>query len=343
MAQFEINNLKKIYDGGKLGFTDFSLSIKDGEFIVLLGATGSGKSAVLRTLCGLDMPTEGEIKMNDVVINEYLPKDRDMAVIFQSIPLYSTMIVYDNFAFGLKMRKVPKTEIDERVYNAAKLLGIENVLGKKPKNLTLFQKYRALFGRAIVRNSNLILMDDPLSGLDKSNRAIIRNELLKLQQRVNFTCVYTTRDAVEAMTLADRIVFMEEGKIIQIATPEEIYNTPKTVSIARYIGLPKINLVEGKIAGGEFNFAGGSIKTEKPDTKRAYLGIRAEDISLNGGEYKAVAKKCEQAGDRYLVTFNFDGDSNDYYAFADKELSGDITVAFGENLNFYDAKTEELL
>lgn len=342
MAQFEINNLKKIYDGGKLGYTDFSLSIEDGEFVVLLGATGSGKSAVLRTLCGLDMATDGEIKMNDVVINEFLPKDRDMAVIFQSIPLYATMSVYDNFAFGLKTRRVPKAEIDERVYNAAKLLGLENALGKKPRNLTLYQKYRALLGRAIVRNSNLILMDDPLSGLDKNNRAIVRNEILKLQQRVKFTCVYATRDAVEAMTLADRIVFMEEGKTIQVATPDEIYNTPKTVSIARYIGLPQINLVEGKISGGEFTFAGGNIKVDKPDVKRAYLGIRAEDIALCG-EYKAVAKKCEQAGDSYLVTFNFDGDNNDYYMFADKEVSGDITVSFKENLNFYDAKTEELI
>ena len=342
MAQFEINNLKKVYDGKKLGFENFSLSISDGEFVVLLGATGSGKSAVLRTLCGLDAVTSGEIKMNEVVINEYLPKDRDMAVVFQSIPLYATMNVYDNFAFGLKMRKVPKDKIDERVYSAAKLLGLEGVMSRKPKNLTLYEKYRALLGRAIVRNSNLILMDDPLSGLDKNNRAIIRNEIIKLQQRVKFTCLYTTRDASEAMMLADRIVYMEEGKIIQIATPDEIYNNPKTVSIARYIGLPKINLIEGKIAENEFTFAAGAIKTDKPNTHRAYLGIRAEDISL-GGEYKAMAKKSEQAGDKFLVTINFAGDSNDYYMFADSELTGDINISFGEHLNFYDAKTEELL
>ncbi len=342
MANFEINNLRKVYDGGKTGFSDFSLTINNGEFVVLLGASGSGKSAVLRTVCGLDMATSGEIKMNDVVINEFLPKDRDMAVVFPSISLYGTMSVYDNFAFGLKNRKVPKQQIDERVYNTAKLLGLENVLNRKPKNLNLYEKYRALLGRAIVRNANLILMDDPISGLDKNNRAIIRNEILKLQQRVGFTCLYATKDPIEAMTLADKIVFMEDGKIVQVGTPDELYNTPKTVSVARFIGLPKINLIEGKITDNSFNFGGGSILAEKLNTSRAYLGIRAEDIAF-GGQYKAVAKKCEPAGDKFLVTFNFDGDKNDYYMFSESEVSGDIYLSFGENLNFYDARTEELL
>lgn len=342
MAQFEINNLKKIYDGGKVGFTDFSLTINNGEFVVLLGASGSGKSAVLRTVCGLDMATSGEIKMNEVVINEFMPKDRDMSVVFPSISLYATMTVYDNFAFGLKNRKVPKQQIDERVYNTAKLLGLENVLSKKPKNLNLYEKYRALLGRAIVRNANLILMDDPISGLDKNNRAIIRNEILKLQQRVGFTCLYATKDPIEAMTLADKIVFMEDGKIVQIGTPDELYNTPKTVSVARYIGLPKINLIEGKITDNLFNFGGGTIKTEKPNTSRAYLGIRAEDVVF-GNEYKATVKKSESTGDKFLVTFNFTGDNNDYYMFSETEVSGDIYLSFGENLNFYDARTEQLL
>lgn len=342
MAQFEINNLKKVYDGGKLGYDNFSLSIDDGEFIVLLGETGSGKSAVLRTLCGLDVATSGEINMNGNVINDVLPKDRDMAVIFQSIPLYATMNIYDNLSFGLKMRKVPKDQIDEKVYTVAKLLGLEQVLGKKPKNLTLYQKYRALLGRAIVRNSNLILMDDPLSGLDKNNRAIIRNEILKLQQRINFTCLYATRDPIEAMMLADRIVYMENGNIVQIGTPDELYNSPKTVTIARFIGLPKINLIEGEIADNAFTFAGNTIRAEKPNAKRAYLAIRGEDILL-GNDYRAVVKMCEQNGEMYVVTFNFEGDNNDYHMLSNSELSGNISLKFSEQYNFYNAKTEEII
>ena len=345
MADIQITSLKKEYTGGKVAVSDFSLDILSGEFIVLLGGTGSGKTAVLRMLCGLDEVTEGEIKLGGKVINETLPKDRDMAVVFKSIGLYPHLNVYDNLAFSLKVRKVAQSEIDERVNYVAKIFGLENVMNKKPKMISAHERARAMIARALVRNSNLILMDDPLNGYDDALRSALRNEILKLQQRVKCAVVYATRDAAEALTLADRIVFMEEGKIVQVGTPEELYSSPATVSVATYIGSPRINLIDGAIEGVDkpfFTFGDNKIAVDKQPQKRAYLAFRAEDVTFEG-DIPATIRSCEKLDeDKYLVAFTVAGQKNDFYAFSATELSGDERIGVSK-FNLYDAQTENLL
>ena len=345
MAAIEISNLKKVYTGGKKpAVENLNLTIDGGEFVVLLGPTGAGKTAVLRMLCGLDPVTEGEIKLNGSVINDYLPKDRDMAVVFKSIGLYPHLNVYENLAFGLKMRKVPKAEIDKNVYYVSKLLGIEHLLGKKPKLLTAADRMKVSFGRAIVRKSNLILMDDPLSGFDNNLKAQLRNDVLKIYQRIGVNVIYATRDPVEALTLADRIVYMEEGQVVQIGTPEQLYTDPANVSIALYIGSPKINLVEGKIEKGEQGnfFVVGDQKIEcgKDECKRCYLAVRAENVVLDEEGVAACVKSVEKISeDKYLIDFTIAGDNKQYVMLSETALSGEIKVGF-EGYKYFDAATE---
>ena len=344
MADIEIKGLKKVYTGGKVGFEDLSLEMGGGEFVVLLGPTGAGKTAVLRTLCGLDDVTEGEIKLGGEVINDRLPKDRNMAVVFKNIGLYPHLNVYDNLAFGLKMRKVAQTEIDKRITFVAKLLGLETMLGKKPKLLSPKDRAKVSLGRAIVRTSDLVLLDDPLSDLDEASKISLRNETLKVYQRLKLNVIYATKDPVEAITLADRIVFMEGGKVIQTGTPEELYLHPATVSVALYIGSPKINLIEGKIVAreeGGNNFAVGDelLKVDKEPRSRVYLAVRPENI-VPGGDLKATVRSCEKISDeKYLVSFTFAGDTKAYNMLSDKELSGDVGLSVKE-YTLFDARTE---
>ena len=343
MAKIQLTDVKKVYTGGKTAVENFNLTIEGGEFVVLLGPTGAGKTAVLRMVCGLDPVTEGEIKLDDTLINDFQPKDRDMAVVFKSIGLYPHLSVYENLAFGLKMRKVPKAEIDKNVYYVSKLLGIEHLLNKKPKLLSAAERARVSFGRAIVRQTNLILMDDPLSGFDNNLKATLRNDVLKIYQRLGFNVMYATRDAVEAITLADRIVYMEDGKIIQIGTPEELYLDPATVSLALYIGSPKINLIEGKIVAedGQNYFVVGDCKLacDKIETKRCYLAVRAENVKSGTG-FKATVKSSEStASGKYLVNFVLEGDNKTYAMLSDTRPNGEIEIAF-DNYKFFDAATE---
>ncbi len=343
MADIEIINLKKVYTGGKVAVENFNLTIDGGEFVVLLGPTGAGKTAVLRTLCGLDEVSGGEIKLNGEVINESLPKDRNMAVLFKSVGLYPYLNVYDNLAFGLKMRKMPRAAIEQRVYFVAKLLGIGNILGKKPKALSALERVKVSIGRAVMRQSKLILIDDPLSGFDDNLKTELKNEILKVQQRLKVNVLYSTKDAAEALTLADRIVYMEEGKIVQVGTPVEIYTRPATVAEALYVGTPKINLIEGKISEREgknyFAFAGGEMETDKRTCSRAYLAVRPENV-VAGGQFKATASAKEQiAEDKFLTEFTFENDSKTYLALTETKLEGEVSLSFNDVL-FFDAKTE---
>ena len=242
MVEMQLNHIHKKYDNAEnYSVTDFNLHIKDREFIVFVGPSGCGKSTTLRMIAGLEDISEGELKIGDVVMNDVAPKDRDIAMVFQNYALYPHMSVYDNMAFGLKLRKYDKAEIDKRVKNAAEILGLAQYLERKPAALSGGQRQRVALGRAIVRDAKVFLMDEPLSNLDAKLRVAMRAEIAKLHRRLETTTIYVTHDQTEAMTMADRIVIMKDGFVQQIGTPQEVYNTPNNVFVAGFIGSPAMN------------------------------------------------------------------------------------------------------
>lgn len=292
MAQVLLRNITKRF-GNVTAVNNISLDIQDREFIVLVGPSGCGKSTTLRMVAGLEEITEGEITIGDTVVNDVPPKDRDIAMVFQNYALYPHMDVYNNMAFGLKLRKFPKDEIDRRVKEAAKLLGIENLLDRKPKALSGGQRQRVAVGRAIVREPKVFLMDEPLSNLDAKLRVQMRAELSKLHNRLQTTIIYVTHDQTEAMTMGDRIVVMKDGHIYQVGAPLDIYNNPDNVFVAGFIGSPAMNFLDVvlKKEGDAFMIDAGTFQMEIPAEKAAslknlgnyvgkqvILGIRPEDI-----------------------------------------------------------------
>ena len=224
MAELHLDSLYKIYDNKVTAVEDFNLKVEDKEFIVFVGPSGCGKSTTLRMIAGLEEISQGDLYIDDKRVNDVAPKDRDIAMVFQNYALYPHMSVYDNMAFGLKLRKMPKKEIEERVNNAAKILGLENFLDRKPKALSGGQRQRVALGRAIVRDAKVFLMDEPLSNLDAKLRVQMRAEIAKLHQRLQTTTIYVTHDQTEAMTMASRIVVMKDGLIMQVGTPKEVYD-----------------------------------------------------------------------------------------------------------------------
>ena len=241
MAGLSLKNIKKVYDKEVVAVQQFSLDIQDKEFIVLVGPSGCGKSTTLRMIAGLEDITEGELYIGDKLMNEVAPKDRDIAMVFQNYALYPHMSVYDNMAFGLKLRKVPKDEIDKQVREAAEILDITTYLDRKPKALSGGQRQRVAIGRAIVRHPAVFLFDEPLSNLDAKLRNQMRAEIIKLRQKINTTFIYVTHDQTEAMTLGDRIVIMKDGFIQQIGTPQEVFGHPNNLFVAGFIGTPQMN------------------------------------------------------------------------------------------------------
>ncbi len=235
----------QITDEGVVAVQKFSLDIKDREFIVLVGPSGCGKSTTLRMIAGLEEITEGELYIGDRLVNDVAPKDRDIAMVFQNYALYPHMTVYENMAFSLKLKKVPKKEIDKKVREAAEILGITEYLDRKPKALSGGQRQRVAIGRAIVRDPQVLLMDEPLSNLDAKLRNQMRAEIIKLRSRINTTFIYVTHDQTEAMTLGDRIVIMRDGFIQQIGTPQEVFNHPLNLFVAGFIGTPQMNFFHG--------------------------------------------------------------------------------------------------
>lgn len=290
MATLHLKNINKIYDNNVQAVFDFNLDIKDREFIVLVGPSGCGKSTTIRMIAGLEDISTGELWINDVLSNNRAPKDRDIAMVFQSYALYPHMTVYENMAFGLKIKKMPKEEIDKRVKEAARILEIEKFLDRKPKALSGGQRQRVALGRAIVRNAAVFLMDEPLSNLDAKLRVQMRSEIIKLHERLNATTVYVTHDQTEAMTMATRIVVMKDGYIQQIGTPKEIYNHPANMFVANFIGAPAMNFIHGKYVKERFEVDGKSFFIPKMfhdalkayDGKELVLGIRPEDIHYEG-------------------------------------------------------------
>ena len=288
MGAIQINSVGKIYPDGTRALEDVSIEINDGEFVVLVGPSGCGKTTLLRMVAGLEDITEGEISIGDKVINEVAPKDRDIAMVFQNYALYPHMSVYDNMAFSLKLRKLSKKEIDEKVKEAAKILEIVELLGRKPKALSGGQRQRVAMGRAIVRNPEAFLMDEPLSNLDAKLRVQMRAELGQLHTQLETTTLYVTHDQVEAMTMGDRVAVIRKGELQQINTPREIYLHPKNIFVAGFIGSPSMNFVYANVKVSSKNitlsFGEDSIKCSADENKKlkefdgqeVVLGIRPE-------------------------------------------------------------------
>lgn len=290
MTQLTLEHIYKKYDGAADSTVkDFNLQIDDKEFIVFVGPSGCGKSTTLRMIAGLEDITEGKLMIGDKVMNDAAPKDRDIAMVFQNYALYPHMTVFDNMAFGLKLRKYEKVEITKRVENAASILGLSDYLDKKPAAMSGGQRQRVALGRAIVRDAKVFLMDEPLSNLDAKLRVSMRAEIAKLHQRLGTTTIYVTHDQTEAMTMADRIVIMKDGIIQQVGTPQEVYNTPHNVFVAGFIGSPAMNFFRVRLDNGSIRDEHGLnlripegknkvLKEKGYEGKEVIFGIRPEDI-----------------------------------------------------------------
>ena len=300
MANIELKNIEKSFGNNKV-INNFNIKINDGEFIVLVGPSGCGKSTLLRMISGLESVDKGEIHLNNKIINNLIPSKRGIAMVFQSYALYPHMNVYENMSFGLKTEKLEKNEIDKKVKDAAKTLQIEDLLERKPRQLSGGQRQRVAIGRAITRNPKLFLFDEPLSNLDAALRSEMRVEISKLHKQLNTNMIYVTHDQIEAMTLADKIVILNNGNVEQVGTPDEIYNNPSNIFVAEFIGVPKMNILKNGIESLLKNL------NLKPET---YLGIRPEHILANGnGEIKLDIKVdlIENLGFEKIIYATFKG------------------------------------
>jgi len=297
MATVDFENVNKVYDNGTHVIHDLSLSIEDGEFIVMVGPSGCGKSTALRMIAGLETITSGDLKIGERVVNQVEPKDRDIAMVFQNYALYPHMSVFDNIGFALKLAKVPKAEIDSRVRKAASILELEPYLDRKPGQLSGGQRQRVAMGRAIVRQPAAFLMDEPLSNLDAKLRVQMRAEIARLQKDLGVTTFYVTHDQVEAMTMGDRVALIKDGYLQQVGTPQNLYDSPKNVFVAAFIGSPSMNLYDAEVHvdgdGGRVQIGSQSVALapqalvkhpalRKYDGQHVVVGIRPEDVGDAG-------------------------------------------------------------
>lgn len=305
MSSVTLRNVCKKYDS-KVVIDEINLEIEDKEFVVLVGASGCGKSTILRMIAGLEEISSGDILIGDKKVNDIPPKDRDIAFVFQSYALYPHMTVRENIAFGLKMRKVDKKTIEEKVKEAAEILNLTEYLDRKPKQLSGGQRQRVALGRAIVRNPKVFLMDEPLSNLDAKLRVQMRAEIKKLHERLQTTFIYVTHDQTEALTMGDRIVVLEKGLIQQVDNPEEIYNNPSNTFVAGFVGSPQMNFINAKIENNKVKFAGTEFCCENCQSAAdVILGIRPEKM-ICGGDIKLNVKieMFELLGSEKIVYFN---------------------------------------
>jgi multiple sugar transport system ATP-binding protein len=294
MAKIRLEHIYKRYGGKVTAVKDFNLETEDGEFVVFVGPSGCGKTTTLRMIAGLEDITEGKLYIGERLVNDVPPKDRDIAMVFQNYALYPHMNVYENMAFGLRLRRVPKDEIDRRVKEAARIIKIDHLLHRKPRELSGGQRQRVAMGRAIVREPKVFLFDEPLSNLDAKLRVEMRAEISKLQRRLGVTTVYVTHDQVEAMTLGQRIVVMKDGEVLQVDTPLNLYDFPETKFVAGFIGSPSMNFIRARVQteGGNAYFVGEGFKVKANGTlgaslmpyngKEVWMGIRPEHIGLKG-------------------------------------------------------------
>jgi multiple sugar transport system ATP-binding protein len=310
MANLKIQNLSKSF-GNTNVINNISFNVQEGEFCILLGPSGCGKTTVLRLIAGLEPQDEGEIFIGGKEVSNLTPKERDIAMVFQSYALYPHMNVYENMAFSLKMQKQPKNEIETKVNKTAKLLGLEELMNRKPKELSGGQRQRVAIGRSIVRDPKLFLFDEPLSNLDAKLRSSMRVELAKLHQKLKATTVYVTHDQTEAMTLGEKIVLFDQGIIQQIGTPDEVYHRPSNVFTATFIGTPQINLLGGVISlkGNNVIFNSGEIgidlgekeKLNKYSNQKIIMGIRPEALTPGEGPIRGSLELCEHLGPETLL------------------------------------------
>ena len=364
MANVVLQNISKVYADNVKAVDNADINIKDKEFVVLVGPSGCGKTTTLRMIAGLEEITEGKLSIDGKIVNDLPPKDRDIAMVFQNYALYPHMSVYDNMSFGLKMRKFPKKEIDERVKEAAAILGIEDYLDRKPKELSGGQRQRVAVGRAIVRKPKVFLFDEPLSNLDAKLRVLMRTELSKLHNQLEATMIYVTHDQIEAMTMADRIVVMSAGKIQQIGEPLELYNNPANKFVAGFIGSPSMNFIEMEISRNENNskiLSDENLMIKIPDYVSSYLesnsrtsvcfGIRPEDFLYRKPEkdesyIKAEVEVIEPLGDETHLYMK--GGDHRFLA----RISSDVKVSTGDIMyfvpemrksSFFDSETEKTI
>jgi len=355
-AYVSLRHIDKIYDNNVQAVFDFNLDIKKHEFIVFVGPSGCGKSTTLRMVAGLEDITKGELYIDNELCNDKTPKDRDSAMVFQSYALYPHMSVYDNMAFGLKLRRMPKYEIDKRVHEAARILQIEEYLDRKPKALSGGQRQRVALGRAIVRNAKVFLMDEPLSNLDAKLRVAMRSEIIKLHESIGATTIYVTHDQTEAMTMASRIVVMKLGKVQQIGSPIEIYNHPANLFVAGFIGSPAMNFLRVKWdakKGVSTTSDGKEIKVPAEVTKGheipedVILGIRPEDLhpSEKAGEntFDIVVNVAELLGHEYYIHTDFGGADliSKFPAVKPIAIKDQLKISFDvKKVHFFDPNTE---
>ena len=306
MAEVVLKNLTKQW-GDFVAVDGQSLEISDREFLVLLGPSGCGKTTTMRMIAGLEEPTEGEIWIGDRMVNDDLPKDRDVAMVFQNYGLYPHMTIFENIAYPLRVRGTPSSEIEPRVRKAAEQVELTQFLERRPKALSGGQRQRVALARAIVRTPKVFLMDEPLSNLDAKLRVTMRAELKHLSRELKVTTVYVTHDQIEAMTLADRVAVMKDGVIQQLGSPDEIYNDPANLFVAGFIGSPAMNLINGSIQGGQFVTTGGThlVPVGSDDRKEVVLGVRADDIRVSEagqGNIDVPIYAFENTGEATLLT-----------------------------------------
>ncbi|MEM7720873.1 MAG: ABC transporter ATP-binding protein [Pseudomonadota bacterium] len=308
MAEIQLRNISKRW-GSFVGVDDFNLTIADREFLVLLGPSGCGKTTTMRMIAGLEDPTGGEIAIDGAVVNNLDPKDRDVAMVFQSYALYPNMNVYENIRFPLKVRGVDPSTHDEKVRRASAMVELDDFLHRKPAELSGGQRQRVALARAIVREPNVFLMDEPLSNLDAKLRVSTRAQIKNLSHELAVTTVYVTHDQIEAMTLADRVVVMKGGVVQQVGSPTDIYDSPANTFVASFIGNPAMNLIEGTVTGGVFRAEHTEISGLSAPDGPATLGFRAEDAQVvpAGGQINAPIYTLELLGDATMVTVRIGG------------------------------------
>ncbi len=371
MSEVLIKGLKKVYDGGVTAVHDVNLTIADKEFIVLVGPSGCGKSTTLRMVAGLEDISDGELYIDGRLCNNVAPKDRDIAMVFQSYALYPHMTVYENMAFALRLKKVDKGEIDKKVREVARILDITQYLERKPKALSGGQRQRVAIGRAMVRDPKVFLMDEPLSNLDAKLRNQMRAEIIKLRQRINTTFMYVTHDQTEAMTLGDRIVIMKDGFVNQIGTPTDVFDRPVNLFVAGFIGMPVMNFFDGcrlllengvyyaQIRDAKFRLDDFQQKALKQNSQKPcdiVAGIRPQHISVGSGELQAKIEVSEMLGSEVNLHAR-SGDDEVVMVVPTVDLQEDVSMgrtirfttqpqliqlfdkASGNNLIWYDAKS----
>jgi multiple sugar transport system ATP-binding protein len=362
MATVTFDHMYKKYGDDVIAVNDLNLEVGDGEFICLVGPSGCGKTTALRCVAGLEEITDGKLLIGDRVVNNVAPKDRDIAMVFQSYALYPHMSVYDNLAFGLKLRKMKKDEIDRRVQEGAKILGLEKFLDRKPKALSGGQRQRVALGRAIVREPAVFLMDEPLSNLDAKLRVQTRAEIARLHQRLGTTTVYVTHDQVEAMTMGDRIAVMKDGVLQQVGTPQELYDHPTNLFVAGFIGSPSMNFAETTTEGKDLMLGGAKLVLTGEQAKAAesrqkganvLIGFRPEHIELANGtsgdnavRFPATVDVVEYLGNEELIHAQAEGNEIVALLPSDKKVKPGDNVEFAvpmEKLHIFDPESEKTL